>query len=105
MNHIESNINAKESIWIGADEYKLVLVYDTSEESRRNRRERVTLKQEFEMIHQVHSESKRLKIGDFCWVLKDVNSNTEWLYPIIIERKRKDDLLASIRDKRYVLVL
>eukprot|EP01084_Bolivina_argentea_P135915 239416_1 len=85
------NIDVKKPIKIGAEWYRLYLVYDTSEERRKNRNERVKLENEFNKKENINNKPYRLPIGDFCWTLKNINNNIEYLYPIIVERKRMDD--------------
>lgn len=46
-------------------------------------------------------EVRRLKIGDFAWIAKCKRTNNELVIPYIIERKRMDDLCASIKDGRF----
>ncbi|KAG5320658.1 MUS81 endonuclease, partial [Pseudoatta argentina] len=46
-------------------------------------------------------EVRRLKIGDFAWIARCRKTNDELIMPYIIERKRMDDLSASIVDGRF----
>ncbi|XP_018358443.1 PREDICTED: crossover junction endonuclease MUS81 isoform X2 [Trachymyrmex cornetzi] len=46
-------------------------------------------------------EVRRLKIGDFAWIARCRKTNDELILPYIIERKRMDDLSASIVDGRF----
>ncbi|KYN43583.1 Crossover junction endonuclease MUS81 [Trachymyrmex septentrionalis] len=46
-------------------------------------------------------EVRRLKIGDFTWIARCRKTNDELIMPYIIERKRMDDLSASIVDGRF----
>lgn len=46
-------------------------------------------------------EVRRLKVGDFAWIAKCRRTNDELVIPYIIERKRMDDLSASITDGRF----
>ncbi|XP_012062760.1 PREDICTED: crossover junction endonuclease MUS81 [Atta cephalotes] len=46
-------------------------------------------------------EIRRLKIGDFAWIARCRKTNDELIVPYIIERKRMDDLSASIVDGRF----
>ncbi|KAI4502430.1 hypothetical protein M0802_002342 [Mischocyttarus mexicanus] len=46
-------------------------------------------------------EVRHLKIGDFTWIAKCKYSNNELVLPYIVERKRLDDLSASIKDGRF----
>lgn len=105
-NNDKMNINIKESkkrqktevendiipiININNIDYELTLFYDTSEQEN-------LLKTQF-MIYNINNKRCKLPIGDFCWILQ--NHQNQWIYPIIIERKRMDDLISSIKDGRY----
>lgn len=46
-------------------------------------------------------EVRRLKVGDFVWIARCRETNNELVMPYIIERKRMDDLSASIVDGRF----
>ncbi|XP_071575988.1 crossover junction endonuclease MUS81 isoform X1 [Temnothorax nylanderi] len=46
-------------------------------------------------------EVRRLKVGDFAWIARCRKTNDELVMPYIIERKRMDDLSASIVDGRF----
>lgn len=46
-------------------------------------------------------EVRRLKIGDFMWIARHRRTNDELVIPYIVERKRMDDLSASIIDGRF----
>lgn len=46
-------------------------------------------------------EVRRLKVGDFAWIARCRKTNDELVVPYIIERKRLDDLSASIVDGRF----
>ncbi|KAL0132662.1 hypothetical protein PUN28_000427 [Cardiocondyla obscurior] len=46
-------------------------------------------------------EVRRLKVGDFAWIARCHKTNNELVLPYIIERKRMDDLSASIIDGRF----
>ncbi|XP_015185776.1 PREDICTED: crossover junction endonuclease MUS81 [Polistes dominula] len=46
-------------------------------------------------------EVRHLKIGDFTWITKCKYTNKELVLPYIVERKRLDDLSASIKDGRF----
>lgn len=51
--------------------------------------------------HQVRYEVRRLSVGDFLWICRCRSSAREFVLPHIVERKRMDDLAASIKDGRY----
>lgn len=49
----------------------------------------------------VSFEVRHLNVGDFAWVARCRVTNDELVLPYIVERKRIDDLSASITDGRY----
>ncbi|XP_050580496.1 crossover junction endonuclease MUS81 isoform X1 [Bombus affinis] len=50
----------------------------------------------------VSFEIRHLKVGDFAWIARcRRNKNNELILPFIVERKRIDDLSASITDGRF----
>ena len=100
--YIECNDRPIVPIQIGNDMYRLKLIYDTSEENHRQSQEKETLQSQFAKNKNIIAETKRLPIGDFIWILEAINGdNQRWIYPVMIERKRMDDLVKSIIDKRY----
>jgi len=46
-------------------------------------------------------EVRRLKVGDFTWIARSRKTNDELVLSYVIERKRMDDLSASIVDGRF----
>ncbi|XP_014204746.1 crossover junction endonuclease MUS81 isoform X2 [Copidosoma floridanum] len=46
-------------------------------------------------------ETRSLKVGDFTWIARCRATSKELILPYIVERKRIDDLSASIIDGRY----
>ncbi|XP_038214248.1 crossover junction endonuclease MUS81 [Zerene cesonia] len=46
-------------------------------------------------------EARSLKVGDFTWIARHKTNGTELVLPYIVERKRMDDLGASIKDGRF----
>ncbi|XP_034936727.1 crossover junction endonuclease MUS81 [Chelonus insularis] len=46
-------------------------------------------------------EVRHLKVGDFAWIARCTMTQKELVLPYIVERKRIDDLAASIKDKRF----
>lgn len=46
-------------------------------------------------------EVRRLKVGDFAWIAKCRKTSYELVLPYVVERKRMDDLSASIIDGRF----
>lgn len=98
VNLLEDIIDLKAPIKIDGSSYRLCLLFDKAEETTKEMNERQKLKK----LLNGYSSEKRLVVGDFCWSL--VNEDIPdicYVYPLIIERKRKDDLLASMEDGRY----
>lgn len=57
---------------------------------------------QFNKYPDLKHEYRSLKVGDFTWIAQHkVNKDLELVLPFIIERKRMDDLGASIKDGRY----
>ncbi|XP_017006665.2 crossover junction endonuclease MUS81 [Drosophila takahashii] len=79
--------------------FQLLLLVDTQETSGKNKRVLDQTRSYLESLGARH-EVRRLTIGDFLWVAQDAEGN-ELVLPYIIERKRMDDLAASIRDGRF----
>ena len=46
-------------------------------------------------------QSRSIEAGDALWVAQPLNGSSVYVLDTIIERKRIDDLAASIRDQRY----
>lgn len=46
-------------------------------------------------------EVRKLEVGDFLWIARSRTSKDELILPYIVERKRMDDLGASIKDRRF----
>lgn len=49
----------------------------------------------------VSFEVRHLNVGDFAWIAKCRKTGDELVVPYIVERKRMDDLSASITDGRF----
>lgn len=57
---------------------------------------------QFNKYPNLKHEYRSLKVGDFTWIAQSkTNKNEELVLPYIIERKRMDDLGASIKDGRF----
>merc|ERR1711920_1147009 len=81
---IEQRVDVRKPIKINGKLYNFYLIFDTSEEKRKGRREKVKLEDQFNQA--VNAKPYRLSIGDFCWTLQNVNDDEdEFMYPIIIE--------------------
>lgn len=88
-------IDAKKSLQIEKQLYSLCLVYDTTEFTNE--------KKQIQFNENIHTKQQKLAIGDFCWMIQSLSDpEKQYLYPMIVERKRMDDLVASIKDGRYI---
>lgn len=54
---------------------------------------------QFNKYKDLKHEYRSLKVGDFAWIAK--HGDQELVLPFIVERKRMDDLGASIKDGRF----
>ncbi len=96
-------------------QFEVVLLVDTcevagGEQGGRKNRKALTAK---ELARRgVRHEVRKLNVGDFAWVARPREGGgsggsgggvdcRELVLPHVVERKRVDDLLSSIRDKRY----
>lgn len=46
--------------------------------------------------------TQALQVGDYMWVWRDTRNGPEYVMPIVVERKRADDLAGSMLDGRQV---
>ncbi|KAL6268699.1 hypothetical protein P5V15_001827 [Pogonomyrmex californicus] len=81
--------------------FDIILLVDTQETcgSKTKPQHDATLKELTQLS--VLFEVRRLTIGDFVWIARCRETNDELIIPYIIERKRMDDLSASIVDGRF----
>lgn len=49
----------------------------------------------------VKFQVRHLSVGDFTWIARCRTRKDELVLPYIVERKRMDDLSASIKDGRF----
>ncbi|RKP09827.1 restriction endonuclease type II-like protein [Thamnocephalis sphaerospora] len=80
--------------------FEIVLLLDNREV--KHRKDRTYLQRELES-RGVHVETRALELGDMLWVARKTGDDhgEELLLDMIIERKRIEDLIASIKDGRY----
>lgn len=82
--------------------YEIVLILDTREVESRANRDRIS-----DCLERkgVKVETRALRLGDMCWVARRLDAygaeEDECVLDFVVERKRLDDLCASIRDGRY----
>ncbi|KAH7667186.1 crossover junction endonuclease MUS81 protein [Dioscorea alata] len=80
------------------DVYDVILILDDRENfGPRSRNIVDSIRSQFK----IHVEVRRLPVGDGVWIVRDRQSNNEYVLDFIVERKKVDDLCCSIRDNRY----
>ncbi|XP_072932851.1 crossover junction endonuclease MUS81 [Epargyreus clarus] len=81
--------------------YDVILLIDKNETSGCSNKNDVTVSL-FKQYKDLKHEYRSLKVGDFAWIARHkVHENQELVLPYIVERKRLDDLSASIKDGRF----
>ncbi|XP_068634013.1 crossover junction endonuclease MUS81 [Battus philenor] len=90
----------KEYIDFTANSFDIILLIDKNETSGVSKKDDPTVVQFKKYPHICH-EYRSLKVGDYAWVARNRDSNEELVLPCIVERKRIDDLAASIKDGRF----
>ncbi|CAF4850875.1 unnamed protein product [Pieris macdunnoughi] len=100
MDHLEKINTSPEEvltnhpvIYLPANCYDIVLLIDKNEKNGNE--------DSFHNYPDLKYELRSLKVGDFTWIARNRVSNEELVLPYIIERKRMDDLGASIKDGRF----
>ena len=88
---------------LGRDEFEVVMLVDTREIAGKGNGEgkgRKTIFQEL-LKRGVACEERSLALGDFLWIARDKRRGAEYVMDVIVERKKVDDMWASIKDGRY----
>ncbi|KAI8089851.1 uncharacterized protein BX664DRAFT_264129, partial [Halteromyces radiatus] len=85
------------SIW-QPNEYTIVMVLDNREIKMKTNREYIQDKLDEKGVNVV---KRALDLGDVIWVAKHVNTEEEMFLDIVVERKRLDDLVSSVKDGRF----
>jgi crossover junction endonuclease MUS81 len=83
-------------IVFGPNTFDIILVIDTREDTRGGNRIKAGL-------HElgINVIARRLELGDVLWVAQQKDSSCELVLDHIIERKRMDDLVRSIKENRF----
>lgn len=81
------------------DSFTIILLIDTREIKSRDDRE--FFSNNLQDLG-ITCESRSLELGDFLWIARQPSCPDEIVLDYIVERKREDDLLASIPDGRFV---
>ncbi|KAF9794373.1 hypothetical protein SFRURICE_014593 [Spodoptera frugiperda] len=82
-------------------DFDIILLIDKNETGGLKKRNDPTI-MEFNKYPDLKHDYRSLKIGDFTWIAKHKNHpDQELVLPYVVERKRMDDLAASIKDGRF----
>ncbi|CAO3653335.1 unnamed protein product [Cunninghamella echinulata] len=84
-------------IWL-PEEYTIMMVLDNREVKMKTNREYI---QDTLCQKGVHVMKRALDLGDVIWVARHKTTNEEMFLDIVVERKRLDDLVSSVKDGRY----
>ncbi|XP_013173186.1 PREDICTED: crossover junction endonuclease MUS81 [Papilio xuthus] len=87
-------------IELAANSFDIILLIDKQETSGLNNKNDPTVAQ-FKKYTNICHEYRSLKVGDYTWIAKHQTTEEELVLPFIVERKRLDDLAASIKDGRF----
>ncbi|BEI81713.1 hypothetical protein CcaverHIS002_0208730 [Cutaneotrichosporon cavernicola] len=100
--HRDADFDPADTIIFPKGSYEILLVIDTREVESRANRDRITESLERKGVR---VETRALRLGDMCWVARRLDAygaeEDECVLDFVVERKRLDDLVASIRDGRY----
>lgn len=100
VGHSSSNI-CDSLIEMTADSFEIILLIDKNETSGLSKKNDPTVAQ-FNKYPDLKHEYRSLKVGDFTWIAQHkTNKDLEFVLPYVVERKRMDDLGASIKDGRF----
>ncbi|KAF9422592.1 hypothetical protein HW555_001796 [Spodoptera exigua] len=82
-------------------EFDIILLIDKNETGGLKKRNDPTI-MEFNKYPDLKHDYRSLKVGDFTWIAKHKSHpEQELVLPYVVERKRMDDLAASIKDGRF----
>ncbi|KAI8340249.1 hypothetical protein BC941DRAFT_419916 [Chlamydoabsidia padenii] len=84
-------------VWL-PNEYTIMMVLDNREVKMKSNREYIQDKLEEKGVSVV---KRALDLGDIIWVAKHVETGEEMYLDIVVERKRMDDLVSSVKDGRF----
>ncbi|CAO3586794.1 unnamed protein product [Absidia cylindrospora] len=80
------------------EDYSIMMILDNREVKMKTNREYI---QDTLMEKGVAVEKRALDVGDVLWVAKHVETDEEMYLDVILERKRMDDLVSSVKDGRF----
>ncbi|EEB06018.1 Holliday junction resolvase subunit Mus81 [Schizosaccharomyces japonicus yFS275] len=84
---------------INLNDCTILMLLDTREVRSRNDRDYIIDK--LSTVHNVKCQVRALELGDVSWIARHNDTNEEFVLDYIVERKRLDDLVASIKDGRF----
>ncbi|XP_059057349.1 crossover junction endonuclease MUS81 [Achroia grisella] len=94
-------INNYVNVEMAPGSFDIILLIDKNETGGLTKKNDPTVAQ-FNKYPDLKHEYRSLKVGDFTWIARSsVNREQELVLPYVIERKRMDDLGASIKDGRF----
>ncbi|KAK1126044.1 hypothetical protein K0M31_005571 [Melipona bicolor] len=100
-NEIDFTNDIQKNIYLESSNFDVILLVDTQETAGRIKPQHDATIMELTKLG-VLFEIRHLKVGDFAWIARcRKNKNNELILPYIVERKRIDDLSASITDGRF----
>ncbi|XP_075974985.1 mus81 structure-specific endonuclease subunit [Anticarsia gemmatalis] len=95
------NSNHNVEIELPAGSFDIILLIDKNETGGLSKKNDPTVAQ-FNKYSDLKHEYRSLKVGDFTWIARHKeHKDQELVLPYVIERKRMDDLGASIKDGRF----
>nr|SVE74188.1 EOG090X06E6 [Daphnia barbata] len=107
-NEVEPYTHIRDKVTLKAGEYDIVLCVDIAEVSGgsgsgNNQKEKAA--KSFQNCG-VPYDVRKLSIGDYIWICKpkascSISSDHELALPFVVERKRMDDVVSSIKDGRF----
>ncbi|XP_076243895.1 mus81 structure-specific endonuclease subunit [Calliopsis andreniformis] len=98
---VNSTDSLQKDIYLEANKFDIILLVDKQETcgGKTKSQHDATLVELSQLG--ILFEVRHLKVGDFAWIARCRITNSELILPYVIERKRIDDLSASIIDGRY----
>ncbi|XP_026748846.2 crossover junction endonuclease MUS81 [Galleria mellonella] len=99
----DNNTDVNDTVYIEMlpGTFDIILLIDKNETGGVTKKNDPTVAQ-FNKYPDLKHEYRSLKVGDFTWIARsNINKEHELVLPYVIERKRMDDLGASIKDGRF----
>jgi crossover junction endonuclease MUS81 len=98
-----TNFNTQSAVKFPPGTYEIILIMDCRELHKKRDVDEMT---KGLLNKGVKVEVRALQMGDVAWIARDITGKhqgeeTECVLDFVVERKRMDDLVGSIRDGRY----